>query len=201
VQPASCRVLVVDDDRDTRDSFALLLRLWGHDVRTAADGPMALTAAADFQPQAILLDIGLPRLDGWEVARRLRGLTRATLIGVSGFGRDVDRERARRDGWDHFLLKPVEPAELERLLEVTAAECRPMPAAECRVKPGEARAGYGLSELATSLRSGQLARRAAELRAKVRVLRAKSESLLLRFEATMSLVGRWLSANPPKRRG
>jgi CheY-like chemotaxis protein len=114
-------VLVVDDDRDTRDSFALLLPLWGHVEKTAPDGATALAAAADFQPHVILLDIGLPGLDGWEVARRLRGLTRAALVAVTGFGRDVDRERARQDGWDHFLLKPVEPAELRRLLEKIAA--------------------------------------------------------------------------------
>ena len=136
----------MDDDRDTRDSFALLLSLWGHDVRTAADGASALATAADFQPDVILLDIALPGLDGWEVARRLRGLTRAALIGVTGFGRDVDRERARRDGWDHFLLKPVEPAKLQRLLEIMAAACLPMPEAEQQVRAGESRAGYGLSE-------------------------------------------------------
>jgi CheY-like chemotaxis protein len=178
--PAPCRILVVDDCRDTRDSFALLLRLWGHDVRTAADGPSALVLAGEYQPQVVLLDIGLPGLNGWEVARRLRGLIRTVLVGVSGFGQTADQERARRDGWDHFFLKPVEPEDLRRTLETVAAASRPMPAAERRDR---AALRYGLSELARSLRIRQLARRAAELWEKGKALRAKSAELLLRSQA------------------
>src|SRR6185503_16114768 len=91
------RILVVDDNRDASDTLAMLLRAMNHDVRVAHDGPSAIENASDFQPQVVLLDIGLPGMDGFEVARRLRGEFQpdAGLVAISGYGQDEDRRRAR----------------------------------------------------------------------------------------------------------
>jgi CheY-like chemotaxis protein/nitrogen-specific signal transduction histidine kinase len=113
------RVLVVDDNVDSADSMALLLSLDGHEVRTAFDGSSALTEAAEFQPRAVLLDIGLPGMDGYEVARRLRelpGLRDVLMIAITGYGQQDDRARSKAAGFDHHLVKPVDPEHLSRLL-------------------------------------------------------------------------------------
>ena len=113
------RVLVVDDCPDTRMTLRLLLALWGHEVREAADGPAALEAAARFRPHVVLLDLVLPGLDGFEVARRLRRLSAcegARLAAISGYGREEDVARCREAGFDHHLLKPFSVAELGQLL-------------------------------------------------------------------------------------
>ena len=118
------RILVVDDLADAADSLAILLRILGHEVRTAYDGPAALEAAEQFQPHAILLDIGLPRLDGYQVAQRLRqmpGLQSACLIAVSGYGRDSDVEQAFQAGFHLHLLKPVTSERLTTLLAELAS--------------------------------------------------------------------------------
>jgi two-component system CheB/CheR fusion protein len=114
-----CRLLVVDDNRDAADSLALLLRLGGHTVQVAYDGCTALQAAKGAPPEVVLLDIGLPGMDGYEVARRLRAqeATRGVvLIAISGYGQEDDRSRSRAAGFDHHLVKPVEPLEVEALL-------------------------------------------------------------------------------------
>src|SRR5205814_10397951 len=88
------RVLVVDDNGDAAASLALLLETWSHDVRTARDGPAALAEANVFRPDVVLLDIGLPGMDGYEVAQHLRGptrLTKALVVAVTGYGQDEDR--------------------------------------------------------------------------------------------------------------
>jgi CheY-like chemotaxis protein len=116
--PAS-RILVVDDNVDAAESLALLLRLNGHEVRTAHDGPAALEADATFQPDVVLLDIGLPGMDGYGVARRLREQPRdkrLTIIAATGYGRDEDRFRSKEAGFDHHLVKPVDPSLLEEYL-------------------------------------------------------------------------------------
>ncbi len=113
------RVLVVDDDADAADSIAMLLQLEGHEVEVAYTALAALEAAARLAPDVILLDIGLPRMDGYEVARRLRAneALRATrLVALSGFGRVEDRERAREAGFDDHLVKPASIEALERAL-------------------------------------------------------------------------------------
>lgn len=118
-QPTTLRILVVDDNVDSADSMALLLSLDGHEVRTAFDGPGALAEAADFQPQAVLLDIGLPGMDGYEVARRMRelaGLRDVLMIAITGYGQEDDRTRSKAAGFDHHLVKPVDPETLSRLL-------------------------------------------------------------------------------------
>lgn len=105
------RILIVDDNVDSADSLAMLLRLMGHDVHTAYDGQSALDAVPDYHPTLMLLDIGLPRVDGYEVARRLR-LDAANqdlfLIAMTGYGLDEDRRRSSEAGFNAHLVKPVD---------------------------------------------------------------------------------------------
>jgi CheY-like chemotaxis protein len=112
------RVLVVDDVEDNRESLGLLVHSWGHQVRLAHDGPSALEAFVTFRPHAVLLDIGLPGMDGWQVAQQIRrhdaGAT--LLVAVTGYGQERDLARSRAAGIDIHLVKPVEPADLRRLL-------------------------------------------------------------------------------------
>ena len=117
------RVLVVDDNLDAAEGLAMLLALKGHQVSTAYDGPGALQRARELQPDVVLLDIGLPRLDGFEVARRLREEhpeRPMLLVALTGYGQERDRVRAREAGFDHHLLKPVRLEMLEQLLAVAA---------------------------------------------------------------------------------
>jgi CheY-like chemotaxis protein len=114
-----CRVLVVDDNRDAALSLSMLLRLQDHDVRVTYDGPTALQLAVDFQPNIIFLDIGMPGMDGYEVARRLRkmpGMANTVLAALTGWGQDDDRRRTAEAGFDHHLVKPPEPQMIEHLL-------------------------------------------------------------------------------------
>ncbi len=105
------RILVVDDNEDSARSMSTIQRLHGHDTRIAFTGPDAVAAAAEFSPEVVLLDIGLPGMDGFEVARRLRAMpeTRnAFLVATTGYGDPEDRARARAVGFDEYLLKPVD---------------------------------------------------------------------------------------------
>jgi CheY-like chemotaxis protein len=113
------KILVVDDNIDAAESLALVLRLCGHDVAIANDGPSALERANAFQPDVVLLDIGLPGMDGYEVAQRLRdrpGNSPLSLIALSGYGQEQDRRRAKEAGFHHHFLKPVEIEELFRVI-------------------------------------------------------------------------------------
>ena len=116
--PVPYRVLVVDDDRDTAESMALLLSLGRLDVQTAYDGPTALETAQTFQPQIVLLDLGLPQMDGFEVASLLREQKghQMVLIALTGYGQSEDRRRSREAGFDHHLVKPLDFDELKRLI-------------------------------------------------------------------------------------
>jgi CheY-like chemotaxis protein len=119
LSPACRRVLVVDDNRDSVESLKMLLELWGHDVRSAYDGPTALAIAAEYRPGAVLLDIGLPGMNGYELAQGLRALAGPQdllLIAITGYGQDEDRQRAQEAGIDYHLVKPVEARELLKLL-------------------------------------------------------------------------------------
>jgi len=115
----SLRALVIDDNVNSADSLALLLQLWGHEVRVAYDGPSALTAAAALRPDIVLLDLTLPDMDGYEVADRLRQgqIGEARLVAITGRGLEADRQRSRAAGFDGHLVKPVEPAALRALFE------------------------------------------------------------------------------------
>jgi two-component system CheB/CheR fusion protein len=112
------RVLVVDDNVDAADALQYVLKLGGHDVTVAHDGPGALAAAAAAPPELVLLDIGLPGMDGYQVAARLReaGHDRAALIALSGYGQEEDLRRSRTAGFDHHLVKPVDGATLRKLI-------------------------------------------------------------------------------------
>jgi CheY-like chemotaxis protein len=110
---------VADDLRDSVDSLAMMLRLAGHDVRTAHDGLEAVQAAAVFRPDVVVLDIGMPRMNGYEAARHLRQQPwgrNVLLVALTGWGQEEDKRRATEAGFDHHLTKPVEPAALEKLL-------------------------------------------------------------------------------------
>lgn len=113
------RVLVIDDNQDSTTSMAMLLKLVGHEVSVAQDGGTGLREAERFLPQVVLLDIGLPDINGYEVARRLRqhpSLQSATLIAMTGYGQPEDRQRSSEAGFHHHLVKPVDWETLERLL-------------------------------------------------------------------------------------
>jgi CheY-like chemotaxis protein len=126
-QATGLRVLIVEDDPDNANSLALLLRLWGHDAHICHTGAEALTAAPDYAPHAVVLDIGLPGMSGWEVARRIREAGPLVLIGLSGFGMQQDFQRAQAEGLDHFLVKPADPETLQRLLDEITQRARPLP--------------------------------------------------------------------------
>jgi signal transduction histidine kinase len=116
VTGATRRVLVVDDNVDAAESIGKILKLFGHDVRCEYDGQSALAAARDYEPDVVVLDIGLPGMDGYEVARELRALKRAKsprIIAVTGYGQEEDRRRSRESGFDEHLTKPVDPEALQ----------------------------------------------------------------------------------------
>jgi CheY-like chemotaxis protein len=113
------RVLIADDNRDAADSLSVLLELDGHEVRTAHDGAEALAQAERFRPQFVLLDIGMPILSGYEVARRLRAQSwgnEVVLVAITGWGQEQDRRRSHDAGFDHHLTKPIDPDAVARLL-------------------------------------------------------------------------------------
>lgn len=119
-QPRS--VLIVEDNLDGREALRELLELWGYDVEVAETGPQALEAALVNPPAVALIDIGLPGLDGYEVARRLRsrlGRASVRLIAMSGYGQPEDRQRSLEAGFDLHLVKPVAPEKLRDLLETS----------------------------------------------------------------------------------
>jgi PAS domain S-box-containing protein len=118
-EPVGLRVLVVDDDVAVAESTAMLLRLEGHEIRCANSGEAALRLCREFQPEAVLLDIGLPGQDGYEIARKIRSLpggAELKLIAVSGYGHEAAVARGREAGFDRYLVKPVDPEKLSALL-------------------------------------------------------------------------------------
>ena len=117
--PGGLRVLVVDDNRDAAESLSLMLELGGHDVRSAHDGPAALEVVRGFVPEVVFLDIGMPGMDGYAVARRLRvdpSLAGAVLVALTGWGSEEDKRRAGEAGFDHHLTKPVAAWEVIEVL-------------------------------------------------------------------------------------
>ncbi|UUX97767.1 ATP-binding protein [Aquabacterium sp. J223] len=132
LQPRGCRVVVVDDNVDAAESLGALLALEGHRVEILHDAHGALGRAQQQMAQAFVLDIGLPGMDGYELARRLRALPggdTALLIALTGYGQPGDRERSRAAGFDHHLVKPVDAQALLALLDGVAAARRPAAAA------------------------------------------------------------------------
>jgi PAS domain S-box-containing protein len=144
----SRRVLVVDDNLDAAETLAEMLELWGHEVRVAHDGPAALKAVVSYEPEVVLLDIGLPGMDGYEVAQQLRKdeggrrkdegepihpssfrLRPLLLVALTGYGQEEDRRRSREAGFDRHLTKPVDPAAIQEMLNniegLSDAPCSP----------------------------------------------------------------------------
>jgi CheY-like chemotaxis protein len=122
-----CRVLVVDDNQDSADSLAMLLRMLGHEVATANDGADALAMAGEFRPEVAILDIGLPKLNGYDLAKQIRQQPwgkDVVLVALTGWGPAQHRRRAAESGFNHHLTKPVEFDVLQQIL--TAADtCLP----------------------------------------------------------------------------
>jgi CheY-like chemotaxis protein/anti-sigma regulatory factor (Ser/Thr protein kinase) len=120
-----CKLLVVDDNRDAAESLCMVLEAEGHDVRCAFSAQQALASAPEWRPDLVLLDIGLPGMDGYEVARRLRAepaLARCCLVALTGYGQPSDQQRARDAGFDHHLVKPAPLEEISRLIRRLAAQ-------------------------------------------------------------------------------
>lgn len=123
--PRRLRVLVVDDNRDSADMMALLIATWGHDTEVAHEGPAALQMARELEPDLILLDVGLPGLNGLDVARQLKAdptLASTVIAAMTGYGGEDDRRRSREAGFDRHLVKPVMPEVLRALLDETRAK-------------------------------------------------------------------------------
>ena len=120
---AGMRVLVVEDNRDAADSLRLLLGLYGYEVAVAYCGHGGVRAAQQYRPDVVLCDIGLPGLDGYAVASRLRqnpSTAKARLIAVTAYGQDEDRRRSHEAGFEQHLVKPVDPDDLRRALDCPA---------------------------------------------------------------------------------
>ena len=116
-KPQPRRILIVDDNIDAADLLEVILRMDGHEVRSAADGQTAIQIASEFQPEVCLLDIGLPDLDGYEVARQIRSqIPTALIIAISGWGRVEDRRRSQAAGFNHHFVKPVKVRDLQKLI-------------------------------------------------------------------------------------
>lgn len=126
--PRRRRVLVVDDSPDSLESTSLLLSMMGHIVETAIDGVQAVHRAETFRPEVILMDVGLPKLDGYGATRRIRSEPwgrEMTIIAVTGWGQENDRARSKTAGCDAHLIKPIEIAEFEAILAATTPASRP----------------------------------------------------------------------------
>ena len=114
------RVLLIDDNIDAAESLAQLLSLSGHDARTAIDGASGLRVAAEFNPEVVFCDLGLPGMSGYEVATSLRALPTGKeliLVALTGYGQPSDREKTAQAGFDAHLVKPVDPAVIESFLD------------------------------------------------------------------------------------
>jgi CheY-like chemotaxis protein len=117
--PSGHRLLVVDDNQDAANSLAMLLRMQGHEVRVAYSGMAALEMTRAYAPDVVFLDIGMPGMDGYEVARRLRqqpGLEQVVVAALTGWGQQEDRRRTAEAGFNHHLVKPPDPKALENVL-------------------------------------------------------------------------------------
>ena len=119
------RILLVEDDPDGREMMRCLLELSGHDVYEAGDGPTGIEAILELRPDVALVDLGLPGLDGYEVARRVRGTLEGRalrLIALSGYGGPDERNRSEEAGFDAHLVKPVDPLQLTSAIDLWVAE-------------------------------------------------------------------------------
>lgn len=119
------RVAVIEDNRDSATSLTLLLELIGHEVQSAHAGPAGVELVRTWRPDAVISDLGLPGIDGFEVARRIRqepGLEKVLLLALTGYGEEAFRRKSREAGFDYHLVKPADPLVLQRLLAEHAAQ-------------------------------------------------------------------------------
>ena len=144
------RILIIDDNADTASTLALLLEQRGSQTRTASDGLEALEVAEQFRPDVALLDIGLPKLNGYDVCRRIRekpGGKKVLLVAVSGWGKEEDRRKSREAGFDAHLVKPAEADAIMRLACSPSAVCRSFgPLWSCRRQARRVPAGTSCGE-------------------------------------------------------
>ena len=125
--PGQRRILVADDNIDSAASLAMFLSMLGNDVRTANDGLEAVSVATEFQPNVILLDIAMPRLNGYDACRRIKQQPwagKTFIIALTGWGQNEDKRRSLEAGFDHHLVKPMDPAVLEALLTKLPTEAQ-----------------------------------------------------------------------------
>jgi CheY-like chemotaxis protein len=118
------RVLVVDDNRDAAQTLAMLLKIHGHDVQAVHDGRTAFEAALVFRPHLILLDLGLPGMNGFEVATKVRQdpeLSQVVLVAMTGYGQESDKQRSQKAGFDLHLVKPADFEEIKQILATVSA--------------------------------------------------------------------------------
>jgi CheY-like chemotaxis protein len=182
---ARLRVLVVEDDADTAETTAYLLTAAGHSARVARDGAAALRDVQADLLDVVLLDLAMPKMDGYEVARRIRAMgfnPRPLLVAVTGYGTAPDRQRTDRAGFDAHLLKPADPELLLQLLARFSMTLRPpaLTSAPRRTRPGAGTDGAGLLDLSDRLRADSIAeraRRAGERLEWLRVLNRTRELL------------------------
>jgi CheY-like chemotaxis protein len=123
-QGPSLRILVVDDNLDAAQTLAILLRANGHQVEAVHDGPTALEVARSYRPNLILLDIGLPGMDGFEVAKKVRqdlDLGNVVLVAMTGYGQESDKQRSKEVGFDHHLIKPADFSKVKEILATVSA--------------------------------------------------------------------------------
>jgi CheY-like chemotaxis protein len=116
---SSYRILVVDDNRDSALSLAMMLKIMGHDTRTAHDGEAAVEMAESFRPDVVLLDIGLPKMNGYDACRQIRAASwgeRMVLIALTGWGQDEDKLHSKEAGFNFHMIKPVDPEALAKIL-------------------------------------------------------------------------------------
>ncbi|TMH15526.1 MAG: response regulator, partial [Betaproteobacteria bacterium] len=149
------RVLVVDDNRDSADTITALLLAWGHEARTLYDAESVTSVVEEFQPDVVVLDIGLPKVNGYELARQLRqsGNPRhIVLVAFTGYGQDDDRRRVREAGFDHHLLKPLEPEALAKIIDAVPAHV---------TSASAARGDGDVAEAVVNEKHGETAHRAA----------------------------------------
>ena len=149
------RVLVVDDNVDAAHAMKHVLKLSGHRVTLAHDGPGALAAAAAEPPELVLLDIGLPGMDGYAVAARLReaGHDRAALVAITGYGQEEDLRRSSAAGFDHHLVKPVDGAVLRKIIADLAAACARLAPRKAALTPTSRASGRGYRKISRGPRS------------------------------------------------
>src|SRR6185295_10476852 len=126
IASSGCRVLVAEDDGDAAEMMEVMLQYKGHDVRIASDGVQALDLAQSFLPQIAFLDIGMPRMDGYEAARRIRAALGpgVMLVALTGWGQDEDKRRSLDAGFDHHLTKPPDPDVLDQLIAKSVSRTR-----------------------------------------------------------------------------